>query len=58
MSEDECQVRERLKQHLRERLKWLKEQHERRTPEANAGHGEMTKVAPDLVVPLRNSQED
>jgi len=49
VSEDEREVRERLKRHLRERLKLLKEQHERRPPNA-----ETTAVVPE---PSRKSKE-
>ena len=57
MSEDERDVRERLRQHVRERLRLLKEERRRQTRQANASHGEITEVAPDVVEELPTSQK-
>jgi hypothetical protein len=57
MSEDERDVRERLRQHVRERLRLLKEERGRQTRQANASHGEITEVAPDVVEELSTSQK-
>lgn len=57
MSEDERDVRERLRQHVRERLRLLKEERRRQTRQANASHGEITEVAPDVVEELPTSKK-